>query len=131
MTAARAQHSPDRRALGRFPPTANCDKLAQRNLQITCSDNPGPPAGHRVPQTFDLRPSGSAAIAMARPDELMIDWGRTPPQSRAAIYWPQSTAHEVIALAEQLYRAHELRALDAHTVGLSVGRGSRPGRRRS
>ena len=32
------------------------DKFAQRNLQITFSDNPGPPSTHRVPQTFDTRP---------------------------------------------------------------------------
>src|SRR5262249_53109517 len=35
----------------------NSDKLAQRNLQITLSDNPGPPSTHRIPQTFDIRPS--------------------------------------------------------------------------
>ena len=33
------------------------DQLAQRNLQFTAVDNPGPAATHRAPQTFDIRPS--------------------------------------------------------------------------
>ena len=33
----------------------NTDKLAQRNLQITSSGNPGPEATHRIPQAFDTR----------------------------------------------------------------------------
>lgn len=36
----------------------NSDKLAQRNLQITSSGNPSYPLTHRVPQAFDMRPSG-------------------------------------------------------------------------
>ena len=36
------------------------DQLAQRNLQITLSDNPGPASTHRIPQTFDCRPSKAA-----------------------------------------------------------------------
>jgi hypothetical protein len=39
---------------------AASDKLAQRNLQVTVSDNPGPADTHRVPQTFDVRPSDPA-----------------------------------------------------------------------
>lgn len=35
------------------------DQLAQRNLQFTVVDNPGPAATHRAPQTFDVRPSKS------------------------------------------------------------------------
>ena len=34
------------------------DQLAQRNLQFTAVDNPGPASTHRAPQTFDCRPSG-------------------------------------------------------------------------
>ena len=40
----------------------NSDKLAQRNLQVTTSGNPGFPATHRVPQTIDVRPSPPAPI---------------------------------------------------------------------
>ena len=44
---------------------AELDKLAQRNLQVTTSDNPGPASAHRVPQTFDVRPSRARPTARA------------------------------------------------------------------
>ena len=71
----------------------NSDKLAQRNLQVTTSGNPGFPATHRVPQTIDVRPSPPAQSAdpssiLSYPDEMMIDWGKTPLGSVASIYWP-------------------------------------------
>ncbi len=98
----------------------NSDKLAQRNLQITPSDNPGPPATHRMPQTFDLRPSaafgGNTDPLMNYPDEMMIEWGETPPGSTATIYWPQVNASDVLALAKQLYSTHQLSAADANTI---------------
>jgi hypothetical protein len=57
-------------------------QLAQRNLQYTSSDNPGPASTHRVPQTFDCRPSKSYSplkgLDTVYPDELVIDWGRIP-----------------------------------------------------
>ena len=91
--------------------TANCGQLAQRNLQIAPSDNPGPPSAHRVPQTFDMRPSapfdlGAAENLLNWPDEVVIDWGNVPEGSRASIYWPQVQATDVIGLAARLYVAH-------------------------
>jgi hypothetical protein len=60
----------------------NSDKLAQRNLQITLCEGSGSPATHRIPQTFDLRPSPPLATQVGQllnyPDELMISWGNTP-----------------------------------------------------
>ena len=52
-----------RRRTGRstVPAPQSSDKLAQRNLQVTLSDNPGPADTHRIPQTFDVRPSDPAA----------------------------------------------------------------------
>ena len=57
----------------------NSDKLAQRNTNITWSDNPGPIAGHRIPQTFDTvltpaytEPSGPLLNYQS---EMMIEWG--------------------------------------------------------
>ena len=38
------------------PSPANSDQLAQRNLQITLSENPKSRATHVIPQAFDLRP---------------------------------------------------------------------------
>jgi hypothetical protein len=103
------------------------DKLAQRNLQVTHSDNPGPADTHRVPQTFDIRPSpaiiATAGQLLDYPDELMIDWGRTPLGSVAHIYWPQVDALQVLALANRLYGMHRLSASDGHTIDIAVTRG--------
>jgi hypothetical protein len=106
---------------------ASSDKLAQRNLQLTFSDNPGTAETHRVPQTFDLKP-GAAIVPIAGelldyPDELMIDWGQTPPGSVAHIYWPQINAINVLNLANRLYSTHLLSASDGNTIDCTVGRG--------
>lgn len=96
--------------------------FAQRNLQITFSDNPGPAATHRVPQTFDARPSpvpGSGQLENY-PDELMIDWGDTPAGAKASIYWPQVASADVLVLAKTLYSTHQLSAADANTVQCTV-----------
>ncbi len=105
----------------------NSDKLAQRNLQITTSDNPGGAASHRIPQTFDVRPSLPIADTVGSllnyPDELMIDWGTTPIGSTAHIYWPQVNASDVLALAGSLYSHHALSSADAHTIECGVNGG--------
>ena len=93
------------------------DRLAQRNLQVTHSDNPGPASAHRIPQTFNLRPSALGQIAV---DELMIDWGAIPKGSVASIYMPQVNASEIIALATSMYPSNILTASDAHTVQCKV-----------
>jgi hypothetical protein len=105
----------------------NSDKLAQRNLQVTHSDNPGGAETHRVPQTFDMRPSEpvntSPGDLLDYPDELMIDWGNTPEGSMANIYWPRVNASEVIALATKLYSAHSLTAADPNTIRCKTTKG--------
>jgi hypothetical protein len=105
----------------------NCDRLAQRNLQVTLSDNPGVPATHIIPQTFDIRPSPTIIlgkdILLQYPDELMIDWGNTPPGSTASIYWPQVNAFQVLHLESKLYGSHVLSAADANTIRCDVTRG--------
>ncbi|MDQ2748693.1 MAG: hypothetical protein M3Y44_04065 [Actinomycetota bacterium] len=94
------------------------DKLAQRNLQVTHSDNPGPASAHRIPQTFDIRPSALEAIEGV--DELMIDWGRIPAGSTASIFWPQVDAGTVVDLATSMHPAHGLTVADPHTVRCDV-----------
>ncbi|MGI0072936.1 MAG: hypothetical protein ACREA3_03880 [Nitrosotalea sp.] len=105
----------------------NSDKLAQRNLQVTTSDNPGPAATHIVPQTFDLRPSKPImtvpGMLLNYPDELMIDWGKTPIGSIAHIYWPQVNAAQVLDLATKIYGAHLLSASDGNTIDCAVTKG--------
>jgi hypothetical protein len=103
----------------------NSDKLAQRNLQITGSGNPGGPAAHRIPQTFDARPSARFGdmdgSIPTQPDELVIDWGRTPPGSVVSIYWPQVDAIDVVRLATRLYSNHGLSVADRNTIRCAVG----------
>ncbi len=103
------------------------DKLAQRNLQLTFSDNPGPADTHRIPQTFDLRPApaiiATTGALLDYPDELMIDWGQTPVGTIAHIYWPQINAAKVLNLANRLYGAHLLAASDGNTIDCQVTHG--------
>jgi Listeria-Bacteroides repeat domain (List_Bact_rpt) len=98
----------------------NSDKLAQRNLQITHSDNPGAAASHRIPQAFDIRPGAPLTQPASPPDELMIDWGSVPAGSLASIYWPAVDAAEVLALAAAAPGSERLTALDAHTIRCAV-----------
>jgi hypothetical protein len=103
----------------------NSNQLAQRNLQVTASGNPGFPVTHRIPQTFDIRPSpavlsGETGYLLNYPDELMIDWGNTPGGSVASIYWPQVSASDVLQLAAELYPSQPLSAFDDHTVQCEV-----------
>lgn len=103
----------------------NSDKLAQRNLQITPSSNPGFPLAHRIPQTFDLRPSPNvtqepAGYLTNLPDELMIDWGNTPIGSIASIYWPQLEADQVLQLAATYHSAQVFTKVDSHTIQCKV-----------
>jgi hypothetical protein len=94
----------------------NSDKLAQRNLQVTPSANPGPATAHRIPQTFETHMTTRGERPHQKPDELMIDWGDVPEGSVAYIYWPQVNAQEILALALQLYGTHQLSLADAHTI---------------
>jgi hypothetical protein len=100
---------------GETPETSN--RLAQRNLQVTHSDNPGPASTHRIPQTFNIRPT---ATAQSDVDELMIDWGVIPKGSTASIYWPQVKASDIIALASAMYPVNTLTAADPHTIQCKV-----------
>jgi hypothetical protein len=106
----------------------NTDKLAQRNLQITSSGNPGPVSTHRIPQAFDTRPSlpflDTNGAILNRPDELMIDWGNVPTGSKAQIYWPEVAAADVLALAARLYGTNRVTAIDTNTIGLTSVKGT-------
>ncbi|MGH9635507.1 MAG: hypothetical protein ACRD72_11805, partial [Candidatus Angelobacter sp.] len=95
--------------------------------QITLSGNPGYPDTHRIPQTFDTRPSRAlspqSGLLLDYPDELMIDWGNTPPGSIANIYWPQVNAQDVLSLATKLYGTHPFSAADANTIQCRTSKG--------
>ena len=109
-----------------LPTPESSDQLAQRNLQVTTTDNPGPASAHRVPQTFEVKPSGAPPTfgpLAGQPDELMIDWGKVPAGSTARIYWPAVSAAEVIQLASWMYGVHPLTAADAHTIEVKTFKG--------
>jgi hypothetical protein len=98
----------------------NSDKLAQRNLQVTHSGNPGWPATHRVPQTFDLRRSPATpdrGDLLGYPDELVVDWGNAPKGTTAQIFWPGASAADIIDVASRLYGVHQLSVVDPETIG--------------
>lgn len=100
---------------GSTPSTS--DKLAQRNLAIVESPNPGKVFSRRIPQTFEIQPSTSRT----EHDELMIDWGSIPEGSIATLYLPGIDSREMIALASHLYRHHRMRRIDADTIRLEPG----------
>ncbi len=102
------------------------DNFAQRNLQFTLSDNPGPPSAHICPQTFDARPSlplGTPGQLLNYPDELHNRLGQHAHRlgrqhllaSRRLLRCPHAR--------EKLYSTNQLSASDANTIQCTVPRG--------
>jgi hypothetical protein len=97
------------------------DKLAQRNLALVESANPGVIGSRRIPQTFEIRQTPLSLPTDAIPDELMIDWGSTPVGSVASLYLPEADSDEVLGLAAASYRSAEFVATDEHTLQTRTG----------
>ncbi|MEV5011929.1 S53 family peptidase [Streptomyces sp. NPDC055692] len=97
------------------------DKLAQRNLAIVASDNPGTSASHRTATTFDVEATSPTLPHGWHPDELLIDWGATPPGSEAQIHLSGTDADEVLALSATAYGYTTLRKVDDHTLATTTG----------
>jgi hypothetical protein len=95
------------------------DKLAQRNLSLVASANPGDEASRRIPNTFELRPTPFTGFDQC--DELMILWGNTPAGSEAQIYLPAVSADEIIEMARKKYISAKLTRVDDHTVACPSG----------
>lgn len=91
------------------------DKIAQRNLSIVASDNPGGPASHRIPNTFDIKPT-HPVTPLQKVDELMIDWQNTPHDSMATIYLPSLNVNDILNIADRWYITHRLIRVDDHTL---------------
>lgn len=105
---------PDEIPAGASPSTS--DKLAQRNLTLVASDNPGGVESRRIPNTFEVRPTPDTHARAGFHDELMIDWGNVPEASVARVYLPNTQPDEVLDLALRLYRGRGLQRIDAHTL---------------
>ncbi len=99
-----------------IPPGANSgnsDKLAQRNIAWLDGPNPGIVASRRMVHPVQFRPTPANSSA---PDELMIMWGSTPPDSTAELYIPALDAEAMIREARDLYPVQQLGLVDAHTI---------------
>jgi hypothetical protein len=99
--------------------TASSDKLAQRNIAWIDGPNPGMVASRRMAHPVQVRPTPKLAPT---PDELMIQWGNTPADSEAQLYFPALDAGAMIKAAEQQYPVQQLGQVDAHTISC-VARG--------
>jgi hypothetical protein len=134
---AEIRFGPDSIPPGATP--ANNDNLAQRNLAIVESDNPGPSDSHLVLHTFDLRTTwppqgnereqvaltfvagpGQAHAHPAQIDELMIQWGGLPEDSEATLYLPALEADEILAAAALRPGLPQLERVDSHTIRCRV-----------
>jgi hypothetical protein len=105
---------PDQLPGGATPFTS--DKLAQRNLTLVASDNPGSVESRRIPNTFEVRPTPETHARAGFHDELMIDWGNLPHGSVGRVYLPDTEPDEVYDLALRLYRGRGLQRMDSHTL---------------
>jgi hypothetical protein len=109
---------PDPISTGATPGTS--DKLAQRNLSLVASANPGEVTSRRIPNAFEFKPTPGPLLQ--GPDELMIDWGNTPVGSVARIYLPTVSVDEILEFAAKQYSAAKLTRIDDHTVECEVHR---------
>ncbi|MBV8956894.1 MAG: hypothetical protein JO153_16275 [Solirubrobacterales bacterium] len=100
------------------------DKLAQRNLQVTHSNNPGSQPTHVIPHTFDTSFSAPLSFTTgALPDELMIEWGDVPAGSTASVYWPDAGVGDVLARSAVMYGSQALSAGPRDTLLCQAGPG--------
>lgn len=120
--------------LGATP--ASSDHLAQRNLAIAESDNPGNAATHTVQHTFLVKPSPFPDIGIKSVkthaefavservrfglDELMIDWNNLPRDTKATFYFPEWNIDEILILASLHSRPNVLKKVDDHTLQCTV-----------
>ena len=138
---AEIRFGPDLIPTGASP--ADNDNLAQRNLAIVESDNPGFPDSHLVQHTFDLRTTwlpkqekaGIPVVAhvaddpnrgehgrqrdhvhAAEPDELMIQWGNLPRDAEVTLYMPALNADAIIDAARKRTGSPRLERIDTHTI---------------
>jgi hypothetical protein len=111
---------------------ASSDRLAQRNLAIDPSGNPGWPATHTVAHSFMIKPSllraGVAAVAAREQavverfafDELMIRWNDMPRDTKATLYVPEWDVDQVLQLAATRQHPNVLHKVDAHTLSIDL-----------
>ncbi|NTV98680.1 MAG: hypothetical protein HGA70_05925 [Chlorobiaceae bacterium] len=100
---------------------STCDKLAQRNLVVAESANPGDSVSDSVTCTFEIRPTRTPPLKEELPDELMIDWGNMPQGGSATLYLPGVDSGEILDMAGKIYKSHTLNRIDEHTLQFGSG----------
>ena len=103
-------------------------RIAQRNLAVVESDNPGGADSHKVQHTFTVKPSlagqkaGTTILVneRLRPDELMIRWNNVPRDTTATLYFPEISADAILAIANLRQRPDTIGKVDANTVKVQV-----------
>jgi hypothetical protein len=128
---------PDPTAVGETPSTS--DNLAQRNLTILHSDNPGGPDSHTVMHTFEIKPSltpfgkqvlnplTDAAGPLThntrryRLDELIFRWRNLPPDAEVTVYFSDIDTAEIQAFAAARRSPLACEVVNQHTLKLKVG----------
>jgi hypothetical protein len=109
---------------------ASSDRLAQRNLSLDPSGNPGWPSTHTVQHTFLVKPSIAAidkptSIAATReffigPDELIIQWGNVPRATQATLFFPEVQVDQILSLSARRQHPAVLAKVDDHTISVKV-----------
>jgi hypothetical protein len=98
--------------------SSTTDKLAQRNIAWIDGPNPGLAESRRMPHPIDIKASDPKS---AIPDDLLIFWGDTPAGATATLYLPGVRARDILALASQAFKTHQLTEVDPHTLSCPVG----------
>jgi hypothetical protein len=113
------------------------DNLAQRNLAILHSDNPGSPESHTVMHTFEVQPSAigkparflsaltsAPGLKIQRglfADELWFDWHDLPRASRVTLYFSDIDTAEIAELSTARMSPPAYTVLDAATIRFRIG----------
>lgn len=111
---------------------SSSDHLAQRNLAIVESDNPGIASTHVVQHTVLIKPSKisdrTTAFKVANLegtnvyDELAIRWNNLPRDTRATLFFPEWNVDQVLTLAASLRQSPQLlKKVDANTIECTIG----------
>jgi hypothetical protein len=132
---AQLYQNPDPNVRGDTP--SGSDKLAQRNLLIVGSDNPGSRDTHTVQQTFEISAQGRVGVGLAAHatgadagdeadgedihDELIFRWGGLPRQTRVTLFSPTLDVDTALELASAGDGPDMLRRVDRHTLECVVG----------
>lgn len=126
---AEIHYSPDPILNGATP--GSSDNLAQRNILLDESDNPGGFSTHLVHHTFEIKPSPvplnipdprvpTSSTASVPPDDLIIDWGNLPRDTHVTLFLPGVDLDAVLAAAASRQGPPNLVRAGVHTLRCKI-----------